>query len=66
MNTVLKMSSFDAFTDKKKKLQDFLIKLKLYIRFNQMKFIMKINKDLYTVVDRIQHSTESILNCMSF
>ena len=44
------MSLSDTFTDKRKKLQDFLIKLKLYIRFNQTKFIMKMNKDLYTVI----------------
>jgi len=50
MNTVLKVSSPDVFTDKKEKLQGFLTKLKLYIKFNQAKFTTEMNKDLYTVV----------------
>jgi len=49
MNTVLKMSSSDVFTDEREKLQGFLIKLELYIRFNQAKFTTEMNKDLYTV-----------------
>ncbi len=38
------------FTDKREKLQAFLIKLKLYIEFNQMKFRFKMNKGLFTVL----------------
>ncbi len=43
------MSSSDVFTDEREKLQGFLIKLELYIRFNQAKFTTEMNKDLYTV-----------------
>jgi len=39
-----------VFTDEKKKLWAFLIKLKLYIRFNQVKFKTEMNKDLFTVL----------------
>jgi len=46
---VLKVSTLNAFTDKREKLQAFLIKLKLYIEFNQAKFRFKMNKDLFTV-----------------
>ncbi len=47
---VLKVSTLNAFTDERKKLWAFLIKLELYIRFNQMKFRFKMNKDLFTVL----------------
>ncbi len=50
MINVLKVSALNVFTDKRKKLWAFLIKLKLYIRFNQMKFKFKMNKDLFTVL----------------
>jgi len=46
---VLKVSAPDVFTDKREKLQAFLIKLELYIEFNQAKFRFEINKDLFTV-----------------
>ncbi len=49
MINVLKVSASDAFTDKREKLQAFLIKLKLYIEFNQAKFRFEMNKDLFTV-----------------
>jgi len=38
-----------VFTDEKEKLWAFLIKLKLYIEFNQAKFRFKMNKGLFTV-----------------
>ena len=47
MNLVLKISVLKFFTEKKEKLQTFLIKLKLYIEFNTNKFIHKINKNLF-------------------
>ncbi len=50
MIDVLKVSAFNAFTDKREKLQAFLIKLKLYIGFNQAKFRFKMNKGLFTVL----------------
>jgi len=40
----------NVFSDEHKKLQSFLIKLNLYIDFNQKKFNSEINKDLYTVI----------------
>jgi len=40
----------NAFTDEREKLQAFLIKLKLYIEFNQVKFRFKMNKGLFTVL----------------
>jgi len=46
---VLKVSAFNVFTDEREKLQAFLIKLELYIEFNQMKFKFKMNKGLFTV-----------------
>jgi len=49
MIDVLKVSALNAFTDEREKLQAFLIKLKLYIEFNQMKFRFKMKKDLFTV-----------------
>ncbi len=50
MINVLKVLTFDAFTDEKEKLQAFLIKLELYIKFNQAKFRFKMNKGLFTVL----------------
>ena len=50
MINVLKISASDAFTDEREKLQAFLIKLKLYIEFNQAKFRSEMNKDLFTVL----------------
>ncbi len=50
MINVLKISASDAFTDERKKLQAFLIKLELYIEFNQTKFRSEMNKDLFTVL----------------
>jgi len=50
MNNILKILMSDVFSDECKKLQSFLIKLNLYIDFNQKKFNFKINKDLYTVI----------------
>ncbi len=49
MINVLKVSAPDAFTGEREKLQAFLIKLKLYIEFNQTKFRFKMNKGLFTV-----------------
>jgi len=40
----------NVFSDEHKKLQSFLIKLNLYIDFNQKKFNSEMNKDLYTVI----------------
>ncbi len=50
MINVLKISALNAFTDKRGKLWAFLIKLKLYIEFNQAKFRFKMNKGLFTVL----------------
>ncbi len=49
MINVLKVSAFNAFTDERRKLQAFLIKLELYIEFNQVKFRSEMNKGLFTV-----------------
>jgi len=46
---ILKVSALNAFTGKRGKLWAFLIKLKLYIEFNQTKFRFEMNKDLFTV-----------------
>ncbi len=46
---VLKVPASNAFTGKRGKLQAFLIKLELYIEFNQAKFRFKMNKGLFTV-----------------
>jgi len=46
---VLKVPALNAFTGERGKLQAFLIKLELYIGFNQTKFRFKMNKDLFTV-----------------
>jgi len=47
---VLKVSTLNAFTDKRRKLRAFLIKLELYIEFNQAKFRSEMNKGLFTVL----------------
>jgi len=47
---VLKVSALNAFTDERGKLQAFLVKLELYIEFNQAKFRFKMNKGLFTVL----------------
>jgi hypothetical protein len=49
MINVLKVSALNAFTDEREKLWAFLIKLKLYIEFNQAKFRSEMNKGLFTV-----------------
>jgi len=49
MINVLKVSTPDAFTDEREKLQAFLIKLELYIEFNQAKFRSEMDKGLFTV-----------------
>jgi len=50
MINVLKVSTLNAFTDEREKLQAFLIKLELYIKFNQAKFRFEMNKGLFTVL----------------
>jgi len=50
MINVLKISALNVFTDKREKLWAFLIKLELYIKFNQTKFRSEMNKDLFTVL----------------
>ncbi len=47
---VLKVLTLNAFTDERGKLWAFLVKLKLYIEFNQAKFRSEMNKDLFTVL----------------
>jgi len=47
---VLKISALNAFTDEREKLWAFLIKLKLYIEFNQAKFRFEMDKGLFTVL----------------
>jgi len=47
---VFKVPTFNAFTGERGKLQAFLIKLELYIEFNQAKFRFKMNKGLFTVL----------------
>ncbi len=49
MIDVLKVLTLNAFTDEREKLWAFLIKLELYIEFNQMKFRFKMDKGLFTV-----------------
>jgi len=49
MINVLKVSTLNAFTGEREKLQAFLIKLELYIEFNQTKFRFEMNKGLSTV-----------------
>ncbi len=50
MIDVLKVLALNVFTDEREKLQAFLIKLKLYIEFNQAKFRFEMNKGLFTVL----------------
>ncbi len=50
MIDVLKVPALNAFTDERGKLRAFLIKLKLYIGFNQAKFRSKMDKGLFTVL----------------
>jgi len=50
MINVLKVLAPNVFTDKREKLWAFLIKLKLYIEFNQVKFRSEMNKGLFTVL----------------
>jgi len=50
MINVLKVSALNAFTDERGKLQAFLVKLELYIEFNQAKFRFKMNKGLFTIL----------------
>jgi len=50
MINVLKVLTLNAFTDEREKLQAFLVKLKLYIEFNQAKFRSEMNKGLFTVL----------------
>ncbi len=49
MINVLKVSALNAFTNEREKLWAFLIKLELYIEFNQAKFRFEMNKDLFTI-----------------
>jgi len=49
MINVLKVLTLNAFTDEREKLWAFLIKLKLYIEFNQAKFRSEMDKGLFTV-----------------
>ncbi len=49
MINVFKVLTPNAFTDEREKLWAFLIKLKLYIEFNQTKFRFEMDKDLFTV-----------------
>ncbi len=50
MINVLKVLTLNAFTDEREKLQAFLIKLELYIKFNQAKFRSEMDKGLFTVL----------------
>ncbi len=50
MINVSKVSALNVFTDERGKLRAFLIKLELYIEFNQAKFRFKMNKGLFTVL----------------
>jgi len=49
MINVLKVSALNVFTGERKKLWAFLIKLELYIEFNQAKFRSEMDKGLFTV-----------------
>jgi len=46
---VFKILTLNVFTGEREKLQAFLIKLKLYIEFNQAKFRFEMNKDLFII-----------------
>jgi len=50
MINVLKVPALNVFTGEREKLQAFLVKLKLYIEFNQVKFRSEMNKGLFTVL----------------
>jgi len=50
MINVLKVPALNVFTGKRGKLWAFLIKLELYIEFNQVKFRSEMNKGLFTVL----------------
>jgi len=50
MINVLKVPALNVFTDEREKLWAFLIKLKLYIEFNQAKFRSEMNKGLFTIL----------------
>jgi len=50
MINVLKVSTLNVFTGEREKLWAFLIKLELYIEFNQAKFRFEMNKGLFTVL----------------
>ncbi len=50
MINVLKIPALNAFTGEREKLQAFLIKLELYIEFNQAKFRSEMNKDLFIIL----------------
>ena len=50
MINVLKVSALNVFTGERGKLWAFLIKLELYIEFNQAKFRFEMNKGLFTVL----------------
>ncbi len=50
MSNILKILTLNIFSEECKKLWSFLIKLNLYIDFNQKKFNFKMNKDLYIIV----------------
>jgi len=50
MIDVLKVPALNAFTGEREKLQAFLIKLKLYIEFNQAKFRSEMDKGLFTIL----------------
>ncbi len=50
MIDVLKVPALNVFTDERGKLWAFLIKLELYIEFNQAKFRFEMNKGLFTIL----------------
>ncbi len=50
MINVLKVLTLNVFTDERKKLWAFLIKLELYIEFNQAKFRSEMNKGLFIIL----------------
>jgi len=50
MIDILKVPTLNVFTDEREKLQAFLVKLELYIEFNQTKFRSEMNKGLFTVL----------------
>jgi len=50
MINVLKVPALNVFTSERGKLRAFLVKLKLYIGFNQAKFRFEMNKGLFTVL----------------